>query len=180
MKLVVVGLLLFLATAVYPQGRTRIAKIDSDRFDEKIGGIDRYNRALELLFSTDTECTFRCYKLGQEANQLKKEVDDLKRKNQPLDDRRDRLQKIESEHDRLKSSAKATFQRMESLLIEPVTNEIREMLKKFAAERGYEAIVDKGALLGESPVLIGGENVPDVTSEFVKFCNAAFERKGNK
>ena len=176
--LLATSILIFAGVCAYSQQSMHVAMVDSGGFD-KAGGIRRLHQATSVLYS-DGPCTFSCYKLKEEIERLDKEIEDLNRTNEATGDRQKKHQQIKSELDRLESLDRANFKKLYGLLVEPVTSDIREMLKKFAVEKGFAVIIDQNSVLFDSSVLAVGEKMPDVTLDFVKFCNESFERKTNK
>ena len=167
-------LVLSVAT-VFGQSPTRVGLIHSSRFDDRTNGIKRLIQATNVALAFTT-CN-RCSEMRRYIKSIEKEINELKSRNQPLGDRETRLQTMKNEYLRAVELSKQDFDRKAKLVVEPVLNDIRDLIKKFAVEHGYGIIVDKYSVLFESPIPVGEEKVPDVTAEFIKFCNADFERR---
>src|SRR5438128_1947156 len=152
------SILIFAYVCAYSQQSMRVATVDSGGFD-KAGGIRRLHQATSLLYS-DGPCTFSCYKLKEEIERLDKEIEDLRRMNEATGDREKMRQQVKSELDRLESLDKANSKKLYGLLVEAVISDIREMLKKFAMEKGFAVIIDQNSVLFDSSVLAVGEKMP--------------------
>ena len=176
--LIGVSLVLCLSSAILAQSASRVAMIDSSRLD-KAGGVTRLHDALRVVESSDP-CHHRCYKMKQAIEVLEKEIAYLKSENQPLGDREAKLNESKGEYDKMLAFAKERFKTNTDQFVKPVIDDMLELAQRFATERSYLAIVDKLGLVFPSSVIAGQENVPDVTSEFISYCNTEFERRRNE
>jgi Skp family chaperone for outer membrane proteins len=178
MKAFILAAILLLLSAATAFGQSsRVAMIDVDLLD-KANGIQRLYAVRKLIMASDP-CDHRCSSMEQDINSLEKEIAHLKCASEPLRDRESRLQKLREEYDQVRVSAKERTAYYYNLWMKPLVDDIRDMTKKFAAERGYAIVLDKSSAF-DSSVLIEVDEKDDVTTEFVAFCNAEFARREKK
>ena len=169
------ALLLVASALTFAQSEPRVAMIDAGRL-EGSAGVQRFRDALQLTLAA-RPCHHRCGRMKEAIDVLEKEIAERKCANQPLGDREARLQESRNEYDALLALDKERIERNKATYIKPVVEDMRELAKKFAAERNYAVLVDKSGLIFPSAVIVGEPVVPDVTLEFIKYCNTEFERR---
>jgi Skp family chaperone for outer membrane proteins len=153
----------------------KVAVINTERFFDDKTGIKRLVWAERVMGSLDPVEAFRHVDLLREAENLEKEIATLKCQNQNVDDKVSKLQKLKDEIKQTKDAVDAFRERQEAIIYTPVMDQIREKIKVFAKDKGYEIIIEKTTVI-ESFVNIEGE-IDDVTLEFIKFCNDAFDQE---
>jgi cytochrome c-type biogenesis protein CcmH/NrfF len=153
----------------------KVAVIDSHSFYDKETGIKRLVLAERMMGSIDTAASMRYPSQLSEAANLEKEISSLKCQNQNVDDKLVKLKKLKDEIKQTEDEIAAGRKKEEAIIYIPVINQIREKLKEFAKQKGYQMIVDSHSII-ESFVSIESD-VDDITSEFIKFCNDAFDKE---
>ena len=111
-----------------------------------------------------------------------KEIKSLEKIEQPNDfpgkrinDLISECEKLEKEMKLIADEAKSQYEKRKAEIVEPINKRITEKLEVFRTNKGYKTIFDV------SKVAMKNENLPDVTNEFIKFCNEEFEKeKTNK
>lgn len=76
--------------------------------------------------------------------------------------------------------AKPLFEKRRSEIVEPVNKRITEKLKEFAKQKDFTTILedlDKQGCVCYGSVCITYAEYPNVTKEFIKFCNKEFEKE---
>lgn len=162
-------IVLILAVSAAAQSSKTVVFIDSNKFYDKTGGIKRLVLAKRMSESFTSVYTLRSDKIKVEREKLIKEIDTLKSKGLPNENRQEKLRNLSDEYERMRVLAEATYKKQESILLKPVTNDILEILKNFAELRRYIVIDAFEAYLTENDL--------GITAEFIEFCNETFERK---
>lgn len=171
MKILIVILLLLITGFVSAQASSKslvkIATVNTMRFEGDRDGIRKLviysNKASEVGFPASSSA-------AEEISIVEKEIRLLECQNLPTEAKTIQLKALKTKVIELQDSSRAAYKKRYSILVEPVINEIRAKLKEYASKNGYQVVVDTNTL-NESPVILVGENITDITEDFIKFFN---------
>lgn len=162
-------------------GTAKIVVIDTGAFAAEKGGITRYNTAMKSLntvFSpVETELTTmasRLQKMQDEINVIQQQAANGKI---PVDQKAaqakvDAFQTLSTEFKRKQEDAKARLDREQDRVMAPVMQDIYKAMQEFAAQKGYDMILDAGKLDSQQIILAFLPNKLDVTKEFIIYYNS--------
>jgi Skp family chaperone for outer membrane proteins len=174
------GLAFILAFAVLAIGQTEktqsvthniIAQVSSEMFYNEKSGIKELVRAENALKAEFSESGMRPAYFLSEIEKLEKEIFCLQSQDKEVTEKVAKLRKLKDEHKTISEKIEQGYQKRGEQIVKPIIEKIREKLKEFAKLKGYKAIVDK------SFSLFIEVQTNDVTSEFIRFCNEAFDKE---
>ncbi len=161
-------------------GMAKIVVIDTGVFcgDEK-GGIAKCINAVKSLNSefapvqNDLDAT--ATKITTLEREIKIIQDQAAAGKVPIDQRAaqakvDAYQLLQTEYKRKQEDAKAKLERRQEQLIAPVMQDISKAIQDFAAQKGYDMILDAAIL--EKAIIAYIPNKIDVTKEFIVYYNS--------
>ena len=151
--------------------QAKVAMVDTYVFSDENKGIKVLVKAIRS-YSNDN---FIEYPLREQIKKLEEEINDLLNQGATINEKYVELGKLKAELSRMEESDKASESKRYSIIVGPVEKKIFEKVKEFAKLKGYFIIFDKSKL-EQSPIFIEGE-IEDVTVEFIKFCNDAFDKE---
>lgn len=161
-------------------GMAKIVVIDTGVFcgDEK-GGISKCINAVKSLnteFATaQADLDSTANKIGTLEKELKIVQDQAAAGKVPVDQRAaqakvEQYQNLQTEFKRKQEDAKAKFERRQEQVIAPVMQDISKAIQEFAAQKGYDMILDAAIL--EKAIIAYIPNKIDVTKEFIVYYNS--------
>jgi Skp family chaperone for outer membrane proteins len=147
----------------------KVAVIDTYLFYDETRGIKKLVEAKKIVYS---ESSSNISSLDTQINDLQKEIDSLIAQNKSINEAYLKLDKLVLERNGASRKNQDEIIKRHKLFLRPVYEEIKKKAKDFAELKGYSIIVDKS----EVNFLVEGE-VDDITSEFIQFCNDAFDKE---
>jgi Skp family chaperone for outer membrane proteins len=170
---VVLFLLIFSATGAVAQAekmpvltKGKAAYIDTELFGDKTRGIKKFVRAIANM---NPENLPESAALRRQIGDLQSEINALIAQKKSINEA---YQKQAALVSRL-NQEQLEMRRRENIFIKPVWKDIQDKAKEYAALRGYSIILDRTDL---KLAFVPGE-AEDVTEDFIKFCNDAFEKE---
>ena len=166
-------LLIFSASAAFAQAdktpvstKGKAAFIDTEVFADKTRGIKKLVRAVA---SMNPENLAENAALRRQIGDLQSEINALLAQKKSINE----IYQKQAELVKKFNQEQLEMRRRENIFVKPVLKDIQDKAKEFAALRGYAIILDRSDL---KLAFVPGE-LEDVTDEFIKFCNDAFERE---
>lgn len=106
-------------------------------------------------------------KTQYEANPTKSPV-----KPETIQAKLDELEKMNTEYKRKDEDVKGAVAKRSQVLLDPIRDDIYEVMGDFAKQKGYMMIFDLAAMIENKLILAIGDEKVDVTKEFITFYNA--------
>lgn len=153
----------------------KVAVINTLSFYDEMTGIKKLALAEKQMGMTDCAASFHYGSLIEEIKKLEKQIAELKCQKVAVDSKLLQLQKLKDESQQALKENDACKKKVREQSVEPIVKNVREKLKEFAKMNGYEIVIDKFTII-ESLVEINND-LPDITTEFIKYCNDYFNKE---
>ena len=171
--IVLVFLVSFISVPAFAQGNLKIAVVDTDKaFQESIWG----KKAMEALEKELAEWQEKGEQLDREITALEEQLAtqkgflDDKEKEQEL---RDNISSKRLQGQRLVEQGNAALNEKRQQLLDPISEDIRNLIKKLAINENYDLILEKQLfVLYLNPEL-------DITSQIVVMLDKAYQEKAS-
>lgn len=152
----------------------KIAIVNSMLFTDEKDGIYKLAQAEKLMGMTDCAAFEKYYSTLKEIEQLKKEVAILEYQKLSITDKLDQLEKVKDENSRARIEDEACRRKIRSQSVDPIIESVRKKLEEFAKQKGYRVVISADQ---DTSFLIIDAEYTNITSEFIKFCNDAFDKE---
>lgn len=157
--------------------QNKVAVVDTNVFyDEKLGITELVvaSKKLEDEFKPKAE------KFNDIGKELAKDIIicnktghcDLKEK-----ELEKRITEYEKQNKEFKQTFYTEFEKRKVNLLEPIKKKIGDKVETFKQKKGYVVIIDISRNGDSSFFIYEEDSNPDVTKEFIKFCNEEFEKE---
>ncbi len=157
-----------------PVPASKIAYIDTEYFSDEKTGITKYVnvvKALEREFQPrQTELNTMQARLKTLADEIAKLSETSVVDPKTIQAKQEEGERIQIELKRKKEDADAAFTKRYQEVVNPVSKDIYNALKRFSAERGLTMILDISKLSGAVLISVPGM---DVTQAFINYYNAS-------
>ena len=176
--------MLVLSFPIFAQNK--VAVINSDAFEDEKAGI---KELVDVLKKLDEEFKPK----SEELKTIYEKIKELYEKGQKLQREykgecpigpitgiqklADEYENLQNEYTAKQSKYAREYSERKTLLTEPISKRINEKLKIFIKQKGYTTVFDISKDNSSYTIIENFENLPNITKEFIEFCNAEFEKE---